>query len=58
MNECTRCQGTKRIQVDNGGMILVRPCPKCNELNDEKDLQPLKQLESIIRKGEHQHDNN
>lgn len=58
MNECTRCHGARRIQVANGGIILIRPCPKCNELNDEKDLRSFSQLESIIKKGEFRHDNN
>lgn len=37
MNNCDRCEGKGTIQVSNNGIIVVRPCPKCNELNENQE---------------------
>lgn len=43
--------------MEDQGIILIRPCPNCNELNNKKDKESTNQLESVIKKGEYQHDN-
>ncbi|WP_348920141.1 hypothetical protein [Enterococcus rotai] len=53
MNNCDRCEGKGTIQVSNNGIIVVRPCPKCNELNTQRDQSLfLNQLDKVITEAE------
>lgn len=37
MNNCDRCEGKGTIQVSKNGIIVVCPCPKCNELKEDQE---------------------
>lgn len=53
MNNCDRCEGKGTIQVSNNGIIVVCPCPKCNELNTQRDQSLfLNQLDKVVTEAE------
>lgn len=50
MSKCERCNNRRTITLSSGGIIVVQPCPVCNELtNDKKDGKYLREVLACIQ---------